>query len=74
MEKLNLRKPKPYGVTTQQDLKFKRNYFLVSEGATEETYFHGVNSYKRELNIDNYIHIEVIAKESSTSITQCCTI
>lgn len=67
MEKLNLRAPKPYGITTQQNLKFKRNYFIISEGATEETYFHGVNSYKRELDIDNLIHIEVVAKADGES-------
>lgn len=63
MERLNLRKPKLYGERTDREKKFRKKFFIISEGPTEESYFHGVNNFKTELNIRNDIHIEVVEKE-----------
>lgn len=63
MERLNLRIPKPYGESTKEEIPFKKHFFIVSEGQTEETYFHGVNNFRKELKIKDSITIEVIEKE-----------
>lgn len=63
MERLNLRTPKPYGKSTQEESSFNKHIFIVSEGQTEETYFRGVKNYRSDLHIKNSIEILVIEKE-----------
>ena len=64
MKQLNLRTPKSYDRSLEAETENARAYFyLVTEGATEESYFEGINNNKRLLNIKNNIFVEVVPKE-----------
>lgn len=58
-----MRKPKLYGERTGEDENFRKRFFIISEGPTEESYFHGVYNFRTKLKIRNDIHIEVVEKE-----------
>lgn len=64
MEKLNLRTPKAYDFTAQSEKDdAKIFYYCVSEGATEESYFKGIENSKKKLEIDTRVHIEILEKQ-----------
>ena len=42
MKRLNLRTPKPFENIWKEDKKERRQFFIVAEGPTEESYFTGV--------------------------------
>lgn len=62
MKRLNLRTPKPFEDIWKEDNKERRQFFIVAEGPTEESYFTGVKNNRRELNIGSDVHIEVVPK------------
>lgn len=52
MERLNLRNPKAYDMSSESETQKPRvRFYCVSEGPTEESYFYGVRNNKVELNI-----------------------
>ena len=64
LEKLNLRTPKAYDYTAQSEKDdAKIFYYCVSEGATEESYFKGIENSKKKLEIDTRVHIEILEKQ-----------
>lgn len=64
MKQLNLRTPKAYDRSLEAETENARvRFYLVTEGATEESYFDGINNNKRLLNIKNNIFVEVVPKE-----------
>lgn len=62
MKRLNLRTPKPYNPKWTETENPRRKFYLLTEGATEESYFEGIRNNRRELEIDNDIHIEIVKK------------
>ena len=52
MERLNLRKPKPYDYSSEAGtVKPRVHFYCVSEGATEESYFEGIRNNRVTLRI-----------------------
>lgn len=64
MERLNLRKPKPYDYTEEAgSIDPRKRFYCVSEGPTEESYLLGIRNNRGTLQIKNDVLIEVIHKE-----------
>lgn len=73
MKRLNLRMPKPFENIWKEDKEERRQFFIVAEGPTEESYFTGVKNNRRELDIGSDVHIEVIPKsEGEESLSHPC--
>ena len=52
MKKLNLRKGTTFDYSNEADTEEQRiNFYCISEGPTEESYFHGIRNNKKELHI-----------------------
>ena len=65
MERLNLRKPKPYDYSSEAGtVKPRVHFYCVSEGATEESYFEGIRNNRVTLRIKNDVFIEIVPKEN----------
>ena len=63
MERLNLRSPKVYDMSSESEIQKPRVcFYCVSEGPTEESYFYGVRNNKIELDIKGDVQIHVIEK------------
>lgn len=63
MERLNLRNPKSYDMSSESETQKPRvRFYCVSEEPTEESYFYGVRNNKVELNIKGDVKIHVIEK------------
>lgn len=64
LQRLNLRNPKPFDYSDEiPTVNMRRQFFCVSEGATEESYFWGVKNNKKDLEIKNHVVIEIVEKE-----------
>lgn len=64
MKKLNLRIPKSFDRSTESQTENPRiRFILVTEGATEESYFRGIKNNKLTLQIKNNIQIEIMQKK-----------
>lgn len=68
MKPLNLRtQGRVYGERTiGEQIEWKKKFFILAEGDTEEAYFRGIDNYKKELGIDKLIRIEVLSKEEDS--------
>ena len=62
MKRLNLRIPKSYEPVRSESGVFRRKYFLIAEGPTEESYFEGIKNNRRYFDIAGDIHIEILPK------------
>lgn len=63
MERLNLRPLSKYDYSDEaSSCEQNKNFYCVSEGATEESYLRGIKNNKRALNISNNVIIKVVEK------------